>query len=209
MLARLLVVLAILLLAGCATAPANDPPAAGGEGAATSADPPPTASSSPQQPTPTQECGERCACPYLDGCGVPPFDAAADVRFVLNDSYASGSDVDWIVENVGSRDYSAMAPTACSIAVHSEAGRRIWMGPCYTDFVQATRIPAGGTADLGSWPAGECVRDERQWYAGRCAEWRPLPPGTYEVRRTFCAYGESHREDCSTTSSSGARLVLV
>lgn len=158
--------------------------------------------------TATTSCDARCACPYVDGCGVPEYDAEADIRFVLNASYVEGESVHWVLRNHGSRDYGIESPASCSMEVYTQSGRRIWLGPCYTDFKQTHTIPAGAEANLGSWPAGECVEDDRKWYAGSCARWERLGPGTYEVRRSFCAMNESQL-DCKIVSRTGGQIVLT
>lgn len=198
-------VLLLVAFAGCMSTqePGSGP---GSVGSSSSGD---SSSSDTSSSSTTTSCDETCACPYLDGCGIPPFDSDADVAFLLNSSYAVNTTVLWLVRNDGTLNYSAMAPTACSIEVYTEKGRRISMGACYTDVIQATRIPAGQQIQLGSWPAGECTRSETPWYSGRCVEWQPLPPGTYQIRRTFCRFSESNSEDCSTVSRSGAQIILA
>lgn len=131
---------------------------------------------------------------------LPAFDPDADVRFVLEPTYAPSQDVLVRIENVGEAPYvyRVIFP-ACAIQFFGDDGRqfRIPTGVACGQEGEAEIAP-GETVTLFQWSLTECVR-----IGGGCEESQPLPAGTYSVRAQF------RSADGTRTAQAGATFQIV
>ncbi|MEA3190510.1 MAG: hypothetical protein QOD77_1092 [Thermoplasmata archaeon] len=111
---RAAALVAVLLLAGCA---------APGHGKASTSSTTATRECRTSVEFEPASCG---ACPWTDGCPVPPLDDPLEVELSLADGAVQA-------RNLGTRTFHYNAPyAACDLTYHTATGRQSWSRPAPT-----------------------------------------------------------------------------
>ena len=186
------VLLAVVLLAGCASKGGNG----GGEMVCdayggTCAVPPALSSTAPPSTSASSSSGagpsyasSTSGCMSASPCPIPPMDGHPDLALLANASYARGSVAHLRLRNDGTVNYTyGWTQASCWLGIYDEWGRRLDEGNC-SDWYESARLAPGQEADYWSWGLSEC-RGEGPWYGG-CNATQAEPPGLYHLRQTFC-----------------------
>ena len=115
---------------------------------------------------------------------------AADIQFVLKDTYKVGEKVEVKIHNAGKIPYSYNQEyPACDLSYFDESGRKFIIPPgTHCDLAVYIEIEPGETKTLFEWDLSECIED--RW---GCVKSKPLPEGTYTIKGQFNASPEGGR----------------